>query len=53
MFLYNQEGKEGKVNIEQIAAKGDVETNFFLCYANVERVQRNNGKECRFREKGQ
>jgi len=49
MFLYNQEGKEGKVNIEQIAAKGVVESILFLWYANVERVQRNNGKECRFR----
>ena len=52
MFSYNQEGKEGKVNIEQIAAKGVVERILFLWYANVERAQRNNGKECPFRQNG-
>ena len=48
MLSYNQEGKEGKVNIEQIAAKGDVERETILWYANGERVQRKNGKDCRF-----
>jgi len=49
MFPLNQEGKEGKVNIEQIGAKGDVERRIILCYANVETVQRKNGKGWPFR----
>ena len=42
MLSYNQEEKEGMVNIEQIDAKVDVERKTFLWYANGERVQRKN-----------
>ena len=38
MLSDNQEGKAGKVNTEQNAAKGDVEKKDILWYPNVERV---------------
>jgi hypothetical protein len=53
MLSYNQEEKEGMVNIEQIDAKVDVERETFLWYANGERVQRKNRKDCCFRQNGQ